>query len=142
MYGILQMLGILVPPSGWRSHCMVNIAETSVWETGTFHVWSEGREKEDLKYLRTFVRDFWRFKNRRVFSTAYGSAILANKDARLDDLIVSLHGGTVPFVIQSKGRTTYRFLGPCFFFAKKWMDGEAVRYKKDNNVPDERFDLE
>jgi hypothetical protein len=102
---------------------------------------NEGRDKEDLKYVRAFVRDFWRFKNRRVFSTADGSAILANKDARPDDLIVALHGGTVPFVLQSKGGTTYRSLGPCLFFAKKWMDSEAVRYKKENNVPDERFDL-
>jgi hypothetical protein len=136
------MLGMLVPPPGWRAYCMVNIAQPSVWETGTFHVWNEGREKEDLKYVRAFVRDFWRFKNRRVFSTADGSAILANKDARPDDLIVALHGGTVPFVLQSKGGTTYRFLGPFLLFAKKWMDGEAVRYKKENNVLDERFDLE
>jgi hypothetical protein len=142
MCGILQMLAMLVPPPGWRAYCMVNIAETSVWETETFHVWNEGREKEDLKYLRAFVRDFWRFKNRRVFFTVDGSAILANRDARPNDLIVALHGGTVPFVLQSKGGMTYRFLGPCLSFAKKWMDGEAVRYKKENNVLDECFDLE
>jgi hypothetical protein len=143
VYGILQILGMLVPPQGWRAYCMANMAERSAWERegGLFgDLW--GKDSKNGTYLYTFKRDFWRLKNRRIFSTTDGSAVLANKDARPDDLIVALRGGTVPFILQSKRGNTNRFLGPCFFFAKKWMDGEAVRYKKENNISDERFDVE
>jgi hypothetical protein len=88
----------------------------------------DGRQTDhDVVRLRICAKMTWK---RRIIVGASGKIGLVPHTTRKQDIVVILHGSSVPVVLRKRYNGTYEVIGQCYF--ENSMYGEAVTWEEDD----------
>lgn len=94
--------------------------------------------KVDLETDRSiFESDLFEYlggvtEHRVMFTTEKGYVGLGSEETSIEDTVVVLSGGNLPFVLRQKGAGKYKFGGECYLHGV--MDGEAMNKAMEEDI--------